>query len=253
MAREGHSQGMQPKLILQRVYENIPSVKLVDGALVEIMIKQRDCVENLVRNLFNLAFLFDDGHFRPEVESKIAGTPLHSFYLSCSPEERVSQLGDIGRKWLDFTLHFEHFGVVYDPSQGNREVLTGIDNIASLITAMVTPTFSSAGILAASIDKKVSTSSPPSSHSEANAAQFDRQQTCSDERTAKIKLICSILSSSSSMKVSWNKSGSDIPNYSDVSLKFQFTTHDGNRHNEKVKLLVTTDHVCIRHGAQFSC
>jgi hypothetical protein len=252
---------MLPKLILQRVFDNLLSVKQVDGAEDQFMIEQRDCVENLVRNLFNLALLFENGDMRSEVEAKIAGSPLHSFYLSCSPEERISQVEEIGRKWLDYTLHFERFGVVYNHLQGNREVLTGIDNIVSLIIAMTTPTSSNIGIAAAAAqyrDTDESTSSQPSVSSTHDArletARLGAgQHISSKERAANIKHVCALLSTSSSITLSWNGGGLDIPNYSDVSLKFQFTGDDGKRHNEKVKLLVTTDHVCIRHGNQLSC
>lgn len=114
-----------PKLIPQRVHDEVNASEIdpESGDKKAFFISQRDCVENLVRNTCALAFLTPDGGFRPEVQSKIQNTHLHAlFYSQFTPEERVSDDQRFSALWLDCTHQFERFGVIYDPSQGGREV-----------------------------------------------------------------------------------------------------------------------------------
>ena len=244
------------RLIHQHEHEGLDALKVIDGKQMAILVDQRDCVENMVRNLFNLAFLFENGDMRPEVIDKLDGCALLSFYSTYSAEERLSDNNEIARHWLDFTLGFERFGVEYDPLQGNREVLTGLDNVTALITGMLSPlpaggSSSGAGQTGSGGGGGGGVTQPPSpppqqtqsSNAEGSSPEFIK-------RTANIKNVCTLLSSSS-MKVVWNRSGPDINNYSDISLRFQYI-ENGKRHNEKVKLLITSDHVCTRHGDEFS-
>lgn len=200
-----------PRLIPQAVHDDLTALRIVDGDTQEFLISQRDCVENLIRNTFNLSYLNHDGTFKPGAEELLSETPLGAFYEKLSASERISNDSKYGRAWLDHTVGFEAFGVQYDPLQGNREVLTGIDNILALME----------GITRTAI------------------------RTVLETRARRLTDLCKVLSTDT-VRVTSNHSPG-ILNYADVTLTFKF--HNGVRKCvEKVKWLITTEHVCMRHG-----
>lgn len=253
-----------PRLVPQHEHERLNAFEVVNNERIAMLIDQRDCVENMVRNLCNLAFLFENGDLRPGVAEKLTDTPLGAFYSVYSPADRVSDEIEVARYWLDCTLGFAGFGVEYDPLQGGREVLTGLDNITALITAMLTPVSKTGAVGDGEKENADANGSPSAGGKKPDsdacgggvftgaprAALSLGSTPAFIQRSTSIMKVCNLLSSST-MKVVCNRSGPDINNFSDIALKFQFIA-EGKTRNEKVKLLITTDHVCTRHGDEFA-
>jgi len=247
-----------PKLIPQAVHDNLPAAKISDGTNISLFISQRDCVENLVRNVFNMSFLYSTGEMRPGVMELLTDSALGHHYFSVDPLELVSSDINCCRNWVNMTVGFEQFGVMYDPLHGNREVLTGIDNILSLMEGMthkIILTATSQYQLCSS-DRKDAIETADTRVSALN--DIDSNQICcqpasttpldsseSNMRAIRLTRLCALLSTET-ISVSWNYSP-NILNYSDVKISFRF--HNGRKKcTEKVKWLITTDHVCLRHG-----
>lgn len=213
-----------PSLIPQAEHFKLEG-KQSDGLSTDtIEVFQRDCVENLVRNIFNLSFLCKDGSFRPGVEESLHNTPLLAFYAHLSAADRISPHISISRLWLEHTLGFESSGVIYDPLQGGREVLTGVDNILALATALLSNTLSPSSVI---------------THDD--VCSVARYQHINAARVKYLNHLC-VLLTSSTMTVKY-PGPSSILNYGDVTLKFN---------KEKVTLYITTEHVCTRHRDEFA-
>lgn len=222
------------KLIPQAVHFDLQAhkIELHDGeqVMMDFNIEQRDCVENMMRNTCNMALLYPNGEFRAEVENKLAGSRLLAFYTSLTPEQRVSHDPIYGRSWLDVTIGLESFGVVYDPLQGGREVLTGIDNLLSLFE----------GITAVSSD------------CDSAEVRGLNNVDLAGLRVSRIKQMCAYLTTPSLRVSCALPTQGGVLNFSDLTLKYAYRLGSGVRKVEKVKLLITTDHVCTRCGDQFS-
>lgn len=203
-------------IIPQCVFRDLEATKTVDGIAKTYTIFQRDCVENLIRNLLNMAFLYPDGALRPGVKEKLDQCPtLSIFYTEHTAEELIDKNPELlGKKWLDITVGFEEFGVQY--AQSNRELLTGIDNILAVMAGLIPP---------------IRTEKP------------------SDSKAIKLKHICDYLSSETLNIVCNTKISS---NYQDVTLTFN-TKAETKIRKEKVKLLINTEHVCITHRNEKAC
>ena len=205
-----------PKLIPQAVYNDLIAKKHFDSQQVIFNIMQRDCVENLVRNILNMSFLYSNGQIRPEIGEKYLQTNpiLASFYLRHSPVELVSSESAVGKDWLEKTLGLESYGVQY--AQGNREVLTGIDNILALMEGLM-PDFNQPDLT----------------------------------REFKLVKLCEYLSSKS-LEIKPPSANSILFNHQDFAITFILNDFKPNKKREKVKIYVNTEHVGIRHGNEFS-
>ena len=205
-----------PTLIPQAVFNNLIAKKQVDNQQVTFHVMQRDCVENLVRNILNMSFLYSNGKFRPEIREKYLQTNpiLASFYLNHSPMELVSNESDVGKDWLEKTLGLESYGVKY--AQGNREVLTGIDNILALMEGLM-PDFNQPGLT----------------------------------RDFKLTKLCEYLSSKS-LELRPPSANSILFNHQDFAITFILNDFKPKKKRQKLKIYVNTEHVGIRHGNQFS-
>jgi hypothetical protein len=252
-----------PKLIPQAVHKDLCAVKIVDGVPVDHLISQRDCVENLVRNVFNVSFSFANGKLRPGVESLLLGTALGRYFTKCMEIDLVSSEIDCGRHWLDETIGFERFGVIYNSLHGNREVLTGIDNILSLMEGMTQKSvdnvhqkdsadqfFSMKGVVMAADNLETVETVEVSKLNPRKETMQSQQQSESIIRASRLTKLCSLLTTET-MRVSWNYSP-NILNYADITFSYRF--HDGlKKCTAKVKWLITTEHVCLRHGSEICC
>lgn len=238
------SEGSLVRLIPQAEHKDLPS--LVG------LIMQRDCVENLVRNLFNMAFLLPDGNIREGIRPEVTSGPLFRFYSEISPSERISDDDTIARRWLDYTLGLdgEPFRVVYDPIQGEREVLTGMDNIIGLMEGMLNRPFDSVSAAQETFDVS----------SDVLLRSQRLQRICDIITTDQIRWAfrgptISAVRQSDDISVR-RKSITLVPlNYQDVTIVATVHSHEGQKIKktvEKIKLLITTDHVCIRHRDMFS-
>ncbi len=228
-----------PRLIPQAVHENLPAISLKDEVVIEFLISQRDCVENLVRNVFNFSFLYPNGTLRPGVENQLSDSALGRYFTGNSDISLVSNDIECGRCWLNETVGFEKFGVMYDPLQGNREVLTGIDNILSLMEGM---TFKNSSCVE---EKKSEAVSCLRSETDTQFKSTDTLQPEPDSATTppiqsmnsktrahRLTTMCKFLSNET-MLVTWNKNP-NILNYSDVTLSFKY--YNGvKKVTEKVK------------------
>lgn len=230
-----------PRLVPQKVHHEVLAQDY-DGK--EYFMYQRDCVENLVRNTFNLAFLCAEGDFRPGAEDIIEDTLVARYYRSLFPGDRIAPSIETSRAWLDTTIGFESFGVRYD--QGGREALTGLDNILSLMDGMLHKYRSNPEEDDASAGNIAIAPIPPDS----NTSMPTDKEMC-QRRAARLVKLCEVLSTST-LRVSWNYNA-NVQNYGDVNLKFRYI-HSGTKKLEsKVKWLITKDHVCLRHGNELSC
>lgn len=227
------------KLIPQAVHVDLPctttavSVNGEPTTVEPFYIKQRDCVENMMRNICNMAYLFPNGDFRTSVEDKLFGTRVLDFYNALAPDQRVSDDINFARQWLTMTTGLESHGVIYDPLQGGREVLTGIDNILSLFEGLT------------------SVNSPldlQQSFENVDGPNLSTTRViCADSlRSFRIQHMCEVLSSCD-MKVKCAVPKQGVLNYTDITLKYEYRWN-GKKTVDKVKLLITTEHVCIRHG-----
>jgi len=142
--------------------------------------------------------------------------------LSCT--ERVSSHAVVSKMWLDSTIGFERFGVRY--AQYNREALSGLDNIISLMEGL--------------LDK-------PDNSSNNNNLSIDQI------RANRLIQLCEYLSSAEitlSVVFTNNKTIQELPNLGDVKLKI--TTNSSKRLKYTVKLYIVEEHVSIRCGNQYS-
>lgn len=202
-------------IIPQAVFHDLVATKTVEGNPVTSLIYQRDCVENLTRNLLNMAFLFPSGELRPGAEEKILESPaLASYYLVHLGEDLISSTPELGREWLEKTIGFEAFGVKY--AQDNRELLTGIDNILALMEGFI-PSLRNGGSLPGYTENQY--------------------------RAYRLNKLCKYLSTET-IDIKFNPKS--IQNYEDATLKFTIMGGAKNQ-KEKVTLLIAQEHVCIRH------
>lgn len=221
-----------PKLIPQAVHNDLTAFNVVDGELQPFLISQRDCVENLVRNTFNLAFLQFDGTYRSGAQAKLCGSILGRFYEGLTDAERISPDPAYGRAWLDATIGHEAFGVQYDPLQGQREVLTGMDNILSLMEAMTH-------------QQKEEEHKDEGGACGRDGASKKEGGTQGKVRALRMTNMCKFLSTDTVL-LSWSHSPG-VLNYTDVGLLLRLR-QGGRKCSERVKWLITTEHVCLRHG-----
>lgn len=209
------------RLIPQAVFDEITATRIVDGASEDFPILQRDCVENLVRNFLNMAFLFPNGEFRPGAEEKLSSThdKLRAYYTEHTPAERISNDPEMGRKWLETTIGF--IGVEY--AQANREIRSGIDNILALMEGFV-PYLRNGG----SIPGK-------------SANQY---------RAYKLNKMCKWLSTET-INIRFNPE-SIQNNHEDAKITFTLKEAGRKKQKESVTLHIGKRHVCIRHRDQLS-
>lgn len=184
-------------------------------------IYQRDCVENLIRNFLNMAFLFPNGELRPGVEEKFSNvnTKLSTYYTAHTPEERISNDPEMGRKWLETTIGFEGFGVKY--AQANREITSGIDNILALMEGFI-PYLRNGGTIPGK-----------------DPDQY---------RAYKLNKMCKWLSTET-ISIGFNPK-SIRNNHDDAKIAFKLI--GDKMQKETVTLIIGKRHVCIRHRDQLA-
>lgn len=202
-------------IIPQAVFHDLVATKIVEGNPVTSLIYQRDCVENLTRNLLNMAFLFPNGDLRPGAAEKIFESPaLTSYYLRNLGEDLISNAPELGREWLEKTIGFEAFGVKY--AQDNRELLTGIDNILALMDGFI-PSLRNGGSLPGYTENQY--------------------------RAYRLNKLCKYLSTET-IDIKFNPKS--VQNYEDAKLTF-IIKGGPKKKKENVTLLIAQEHVCIRH------
>ncbi len=209
------------RLIPQAVFDDIKATSIVDGTSEDFVILQRDCVENLVRNFLNMAFLFPNGELRPGVEEKLSMThdKLRTYYTAHTPEERISNDPEMGRRWLETTIGFEEFGVKY--AQANREITSGIDIILALMEGFI-PYLRNGGAIPGK-----------------DPNQY---------RAYKLNKMCKWLSTET-IKIGFNPKNISN-NHEDAKITFKLIGDKNQK--ETVTLIIGKRHVCIRHRDQLS-
>lgn len=213
---------MLPRLIPQRVFHGLSTNVLNETGEQHFLVDQRDCMENLIRNVLNLSFLFPNGELRPGVLEKLGECPLlQEFFGSHTPSELVDQANEqLGRQWLELTTGFEIFGTTY--AQYNRELLTGLDNILSTFAGLIPPL----------------------------RTDYRFSEDPNKERSFRLKCVCEYLSTET-IEVRCNTLIDS--NYQKVILTYLVKEPGKKKVKEKVTLFITTEHVSISHQMDHAC
>lgn len=241
-----------PSLVEQTEHDDLHTIPS-DTMPESILYNQRDCVENMTRNLINVCMFYEDGTFRPDAEEQLlqedqAHPKLLAFYRSklTNHDESGQRNGkcllednfDIAREWLDVTPGFADVGVVYDPLN-EREVLTGVDNLLALFAGLFPAFQHRFEALASTPDRE---GSLPLTPSRLRCLKLREWVKFMSTPTLEVSIIHPEM-----------RSGELASTYNDLKLAFTTITPRENhakpkRRRHVIELLITTEHHCTKYG-----